>query len=293
MTNLVIPTLGFLSFFLIFLGIALYAKKWAEGVPYDLRGNVFLESPLGLWIFLLAKANESESLENLRAKVEKKFLLAGKPGGEISGSQFLAILEICSFSTFLFLFLFFSLVTGYSIGSILFIIVLSIFTFWLGFVWLENLISERRVQISRQYPYFVDLAVMTMDAGSSFIETMELYAKDNPSQPLGKEFLLTLGEIRMGKTFAEALGTMIQRVPSEEVQTSIRAILQAEKMGTPLAKLLREQSDLIRFKRSQMAERVAEEMKIRLQGPAMLFMISVLILILGPAFIGMFGDTPF
>ena len=54
-------------------------------------------------------------------------------------------------------------------------------------------------------------------------------------------------------------------------------------MGTPVIDTLDEQADAMRFMRSQIAERVGEEMKIRMQGPAMLLLVAVLILILGPA----------
>ena len=58
-------------------------------------------------------------------------------------------------------------------------------------------------------------------------------------------------------------------------------------MGTPINESLAEQADAMRFMRSQIAERVAEEMKIRMQGPAMLLLVSVLILILGPAVVNL------
>jgi len=57
--------------------------------------------------------------------------------------------------------------------------------------------------------------------------------------------------------------------------------------------VLREQSANLRFRRTQVAERAAEELKVKLQGPAMLMMVSVLMLILGPAIVEMLGSGVF
>ena len=98
---------------------------------------------------------------------------------------------------------------------------------------------------------------------------------------------------KMGSVFQEAIGGMVERVSAEEVQNSLRALLQGERMGTPIGQLFRDQADAIRFKRSQLAERAAEEMKVKLQGPTMMLMMSVLQLILGPAIINIFSSDYF
>jgi len=79
----------------------------------------------------------------------------------------------------------------------------------------------------------------------------------------------------------------------EDIQGTLRAVKQGMRMGTPISLVLRDQAETLRFRRSQSAERIAEEIKVRMQGPAMLMMISVLLLILGPAFIEMFGTGVF
>ena len=134
---------------------------------------------------------------------------------------------------------------------------------------------------------------MTMEAGSSFQETMDIYARDNPNQALSGELNIILGEITIGKTLQEALEGFNQRITAQTAQNTIKALLQGQRMGTPLGKVLRDQAVDMRFIRSQSAEKSAEELKVRIQGPSMLMILAVFILILGPAFVGMMTSGMF
>jgi hypothetical protein len=49
----------------------------------------------------------------------------------------------------------------------------------------------------------------------------------------------------------------------------------------------------MRFKRSQLAERAAEELKVRVQGPTVVLVMAVFLLILGPAFVSVFESGVF
>ena len=126
---------------------------------------------------------------------------------------------------------------------------------------------------------------MTMEAGSSLLETMEIYQRDNPDDALAEEIRILIGEVNMGKTQVEGIEGFRDRVAIGDVKNAANALIQANQMGTPIGQVIRDQSDVMRFKRSQNAERMAEVIKVRIQGPTMLMMMSVFLLILGPAFI--------
>lgn len=241
----------------------------------------------------MADLNRRESMQSLAKAIDKKLLYAGRPFGGIDALGYLGAIELAACGGFVVVLAMFLVAGNVGLAALLVPGVIACFIFWLGLEWLNNLVSDRRKAISRTFPYFLDLGVMTMEAGATFLETIETYIRDNPSGALGDELKIILGEIQMGKTFEEAIVNFMERITAEEVQNTLRAMLQGQKMGTSMGEVLRNEAEAIRFKRSQLAERTAEEIKVRLQGPAMLLMMSVLLLILGPALIGMFGSGVF
>jgi len=277
-------SLGFIAVLLVVYGfLRVMHQITLKSLEFKTNHNIFTSSPIGGFVVLLAKANTGKSLSEKAAAIEKKLLQSGMPGGKINGPEFLAVAELIALSAVLLILFAAALMGGIGFGSIGFALFIGAFVFMISFSVVDSMVATRTRQISRQFPYFLDLAVMTMEAGSGFLETVSIYTKDNPKDVLSEEFRIFLGESKMGKTLAEALDAMKTRIAADEIHNVINAIIQGQKLGTPLAQVLKAQSDALRFKRSQLAERYAEELKVRLQGPAMLMMISVLILILGPA----------
>lgn len=250
-------------------------------------GNVLSDSPLGPAIRMLAHLNRRESLEAYRERTERKLVLAGQPGGGFDAAEFLAAAELAGGTLFLLLVVLFLLAGSLGLVAIVFALLVGGFAFWVPHLWLNSAVLDRHVRLQRQFPFFLDLAVMTIGAGSTFGESVEIYCQDNPNDALAGELRVTLAEMSMGKTLREALENLHERIDVDEIKQTLSSIVQGQKLGTPLVETLREQADVMRFKRSQSAERMAEELKVRMQGPTMLMMISVFLLILGPAFIQM------
>jgi len=176
---------------------------------------------------------------------------------------------------------------GLGLGLIFFAAVAGVGTGWMLLARIGNWITDRRRQLNRQFPYFLDLAVMSMDSGTGMLEVIDAYTPSAPGTALAQELSAMNADIRMGSTIDGALVALEARIPSDDIVQVSRSIRQGLRMGTPLAQIFREQAESMRFKRSQAAERAAEELKVKLQGPAMMLVVSVLILVLGPAIVGM------
>jgi tight adherence protein C len=176
---------------------------------------------------------------------------------------------------------------GLGLGLLVFAALVGVIVGWMMLARVGNWITERRRQLNRQFPYFLDLAVMSMDSGTSMLEVIDAYTPSAPGTALAQELSAMNADIRMGSTVESALTALETRVPSDDIVQVCRSIRQGLRMGTPLAQIFREQAESMRFKRSQAAERAAEELKVKLQGPAMMLVVSVLILVLGPAIVGM------
>lgn len=270
-------TVGLLSFISGLRGVATESDMSAT--------NVLLDSPIGFMVSFLAGFNQRGWCSNHRSGIEKKLIYAGRPGGAITASQYMAAAELVGISLFLVM-----LVIGAINGSILVLgvfvgLITAIIGYWFTIEYLSNLVTDRRLFISRQFPNFLDLAVMTTQAGASFLETLEIYVTNNRNNALATELGLVLSDIQMGSTTEESLRGFQNRVPIESLRNAVDAIIQGQNMGTPIADVLSEQGDIIRFHRSQAAERAAEELKVKIMGPIILMMISIFLLILGPAVI--------
>jgi len=280
-----IPLLAFLATFSVVLALITPIRQARLSLPDDGDRRGLRAYPL-LWAVILALARFHENAAGgwLR-RLERPLMYAGHPLGLRQGGEFLVLVEAAMLAGVL-LCLLLTLLLGL-LSPAMFIVSLGVglFSGWAAFIWLFDRVAQRRRQISRQYPYFLDLAVMVMEAGASLLETIDIFCRDNRDAALGEELQGVLSGMRLGKTLGEALTDLRERLSAEEVRTSINALIQGQRMGTPLGELLREQADNLRFRRSQMAERAAEELKVRITGPVVLMMAAVLVLIIGPALI--------
>jgi pilus assembly protein TadC len=232
------------------------------------------------------RVNATESAARTRKLVEDKLRLAGRRQ-EFATEQYIeqaqgAGVAVAALMFFMLLLLgsgfFVSLVLG-GIGGII--------AWWLQKIRVNSWIADRRRRLSQQFPYFLDLAVMTMDSGMGFVEVVESYVATAPDTELAKDLGAVASDLKMGMTLEHALMSFDQRVPSEDVIAVTRAVRQGLRMGTPLAQVMNEQAESMRFKRSQLAERGSEELKVKLQGPTMMLVVAVMILVLGPAIVSM------
>jgi tight adherence protein C len=282
---LVISLTSFLAVAGLTMGLGLLLKSaYTQAQTIRSSSPWVSESPLGVPLKMLARLNLHPRCAGLRAQIEQKLLFAGQPWA-LNAAEYLSLVELSVLASWM-LAAVLSIFGGAGIMAAFLIGLLSgVAVAWLVYTWLDHLVAERRIQLARQFPYFLDLAVMNMEAGSTFEETVEIYVRYNEKEALSEELRLMLTEIQLGKRRDETLLGMMERIAAAEVRHAIHATVQGIRAGTPLGHVLRDQADTMRFKRSQLAERAAEELKIRIMGPGVLMMIAILLLVLGPVFI--------
>jgi len=145
-----------------------------------------------------------------------------------------------------------------------------------------ELVTHRLVALKRRLPYAIDLMALMLEAGSTFLDALKTVVIDNRSNPLGEEFGTVLQEIDLGRTRSEALLRLRDRLPDEDVEEIIFAIVKGEELGTPLSQILRSQADQLQLKRSQWAEKAAAEAQVRIVFPGMAIMVACLLIIVAP-----------
>lgn len=284
---------GFGALFLLYLGLGrafLQIRAQAPRLPVAqtsaLDGTLWARPVNGLALYFGAPRHA-----RLRTEIERKMVKAGLPWGGLSGAQYLGALTLGSIAAGLGLILL-TLGSGVALGTSIFLGVLAGgLVGFLGYSNLDERIAQRSKSLARRFPYFLDLAVMTMESGASFPETLEIFVRDNSRHPLAEEFRIVLSGLQLGNTFGEALGALLDRVDVDDIHNTVHALRQGQRMGVPISQVLRDQAEAMRFRRSQMAEREAEALKVMLLGPSTLMMVAVMLLVLAPAILGMINAT--
>jgi tight adherence protein C len=166
------------------------------------------------------------------------------------------------------------------------------FTIWvLGLVggaaypllWLRDRMRLRQRAIVRGLPYGIDLLTLAVEAGLDFTAALAKVVEKGPKGPLADELSIAIRELRMGKTREEALRNLARRVDLPPLTSFVQALVQADRMGTPLGKVLRVLSTQMRMERTQRAEKLANEAPVKLVLPLVFFIFPTLFLVLfGP-----------
>jgi len=143
--------------------------------------------------------------------------------------------------------------------------------------------ANTRIRLLRiRMPFAIDLIALMLEAGGTFQESLQKVVAENQNHPLGEEFGEILRQIALGRSRAEALQALDDRLRDDDIRELVFAINKGEELGTPLSAILREQADQIRIKRSLWGEKAAQEAEVQLVFPGMVVMIACLLVILGP-----------
>jgi tight adherence protein C len=151
---------------------------------------------------------------------------------------------------------------------------------------LDRLVARRRDRIRKAIPDSLDLLVVCVEAGVGLDSAMLRVARDMAflHPDLASEFLIVNRTINAGLSREEAMHGLWQRTGVEELRGLASSMVQSERLGTSIARILRVYAEALRRKRRQIAEKRAAEASIKMIIPLGLFMLPALFaLILGPA----------
>jgi tight adherence protein C len=161
-------------------------------------------------------------------------------------------------------------------------------------IWIQDHITKRAQSINRGLPYVLDLLTLAVEAGLDFISAVErIVSKRTDRDPLTDELFLMLQELKMGKTRREALRDMAARCRLENLDTVVAALIQADQLGTSMGPILRIQSEMLRVRRSQRAEKLAMEAPVKMLFPLLFIFASVFLLLFGPTIVRFLRDGLF
>lgn len=150
---------------------------------------------------------------------------------------------------------------------------------------LNSKVEARAASIQRSLPDVLDLLVISVEAGLGFEQAVDRVIENVPGE-LSDEFARVLGETSAGSTRSDALRGLQDRVDLPEIRSFVLAMIQADRFGVSIGRVLRSQAEEMRIKRRQLAQEKAQKAPVKMLIP-MVFCIfpALFVVILGPALI--------
>lgn len=210
-------------------------------------------------------------------RIEKKLQHTGV-SYLLTAEQFVALRIISTFGGFLFGLL---LINAMENGQPVWVIFTMVLGFVLPDIWLNDTRKRRESAVIRAMPVYLDFITMAVEAGLNLQGALSQAMEKAPPSPLKNEFGIVLRDLRSGLPRAEALRRMADRLDVKEVTSFVSSMIQAEKMGSSMAAVLRIQAEQRRGERFQRAEKMAMEAPIKLVGPLIIFIFPVTFIVLG------------
>ena len=150
-------------------------------------------------------------------------------------------------------------------------------------LWLRGALRRRHFAIMKALPFVLDLLTLSVEAGMDFISALQRNCALRRLDPLNEELLRMTKEIQVGSSRAEALRNMADRCRQPDLKSVAFALIQADELGVSIGSILRIQSEQLRNRRFERAEKLANEAPTKMLGPLMLCIFpAVFIILLGP-----------
>jgi tight adherence protein C len=218
---------------------------------------------------------------------EKKLIAAGFEG-LMNGTEFLAIKLmmpiVCGVIWFGLLSLFNQMFPSVMGNNFILLFIIGIIIFYAyPIFWLNRVLKLRHLSIQRALPFVLDLLTLSVEAGMDFMSALQRNCDRRKLDALNEELIRMTREIQIGLSRRVALKNMAVRVDLAELRSVTNSLIQADELGVSIGAILRIQSDQMRSRRFDRAEKLANEAPVKMLGPLMLFIFpAVFVILLGP-----------
>ena len=279
MENIIVGSAGFTA------GAAVTALILAMSrVAYMLDGEnrTGMDSPPGfmtlVWPliklidFFVAANLPSKIIENVDSKLQKNGVSFAVTPGEF----------ISSIIVFLMLFPALGWIATSSSGSpdATVLVLLALVGAVLPQLWMRDTRTKRNFELVRNLPVYLEYLSMCVDAGLNFAGALKQSVDKGPKGAMRNEFRIVLRDINSGETRADALTRLEKRVDLSDISIFVRAVIQAERMGSSMKDTLVIQAEQRLTERFQRAEKMAMEAPVKLVVPLVIFIFPLTFVIL-------------
>ena len=137
--------------------------------------------------------------------------------------------------------------------------------------WLREQGSRRTRAVARALPFYLDVVTLSVESGTHLTGALQYAVSKGPPGPLRDELDRVLGEVRTGRTRAQALRALAERLDSPAVSNWVAALVSSERQGSSLGPILRAQAEQRRQERFQQAEKQAMRAPVKMLFPLLVF----------------------
>ncbi|OQA90319.1 MAG: Bacterial type II secretion system protein F domain protein [Elusimicrobia bacterium ADurb.Bin231] len=231
---------------------------------------------IGLAVKQISKI-KSPWLDKQRETVKKRLDMAGNPANT-TPDGYIAFSFISGFGFLIMQWMFLHKI------NLMTICVAGILGYIIPKMSIDDIIKKRHNAIVRTFPDILDLITLSMEAGLDFSAALgKVISKSDPKSPLIEEFTIMQQGMRLGQSRILAMREMVERVQEPNMSTVVTSLIQAEQLGSSLGPVLRVQSEEMRTRRFQLAEKIAQQAPIKMLFPLIFFILpSIFLMLFGP-----------
>ena len=285
-----------LSWTVCVAGFALYAASVAREITYvTLADGRKTERKIPLLMRLLlpfvpnlAHFVGGKAFEKQRREADWMLVASGMEG-LLSSTEFVALKIlmpiVCGVAWTLFVVLLGALVPdSFFSENVLVLSLLGVSWFYIyPLVWLRGALKRRHLEIMRSLPFVLDLLTLSVEAGMDFMSALQRNCERRMLDALNEELIRMTKEIQVGTPRRVALRNMADRCRQPDLKSVAHALIQADELGVSIGSILRIQSEQLRGRRFDRAEKLANEAPVKMLGPLMLCIFpAVFVILLGP-----------
>lgn len=190
-----------------------------------------------------------------------------------------------NFRFFSSLIIFFMLLYMFDWGFLLSPIISFVYYKTITYYLVEIPINKRKSNLEYNAMEFFEVMTLSLESGKSIVDSIKIATK-NVNNDLSNEFKKVLDEMKYGKGLNEALDSLRERIPSEEVNSIILHISESNTLGNDIVEDIYTQIDYIRDKQVLKIKAIINKIPIKVSIISVLFYIPlILLLILTPVII--------
>jgi tight adherence protein C len=154
----------------------------------------------------------------------------------------------------------------------------------LGYAAAPQFLASARARLEREIlddlPLHLDLMALSMESGGSLPAALALAAEHGPDGALKHAFEGVLLDVHAGTELLDALRALDQRIGLRSFNTLVTALRSADRLGMPLAPVLRERATQSAANRFARAERLARAAPLKLWATLVLCIAPCTLLVL-------------
>lgn len=147
-------------------------------------------------------------------------------------------------------------------------------------IWLKNQIKWRNKEITKGFPFIVDLLALSIEAGLDFVAAMQRVIDKAPPGPISDEFESMIKEIKIGASRTEALRNLSWRIDLPIVSSFCATLIAADSVGASVGGILKTLAGEVRSKRSADIEKEGAAATSKMLVPMIFLVVPAVFLVI-------------